>query len=383
MTHYDIIVIGSGMIGTAVALGFAKQGRQVMIVEHYQLDKFIANQPMDLRVSAISQASVQLLKQIGAWDTIMDMRVCPYRRLETWEFSENRLCFDSQIMGLSQLGYIIENRIIQLGLLEQFSKYENLVISCPDKLKHIEFNSSNNRVFLESGKKLIAKWVIGADGSHSLVRKLANIRIIAWDYRQYCLCINVKTELSQQDITWQYFTSSGPRSFLPLCGNHASLVWYDSPNRIKELFSMNSKQLCLEIMEHFPKNLGKIQVLEKGFFSLLRSHARKYLNKRCVLVGDAAHTIHPLAGQGVNMGFKDVSSLLKISDKVKIDEVLFSQYEEQRRFDNLLMQNGLELLYQGFGNDILPLKIARNAMIKFIDSSKIIKKRALRYALGL
>ncbi|KEY91728.1 2-octaprenyl-3-methyl-6-methoxy-1,4-benzoquinol hydroxylase [Candidatus Photodesmus blepharus] len=383
MKNYDVAVIGRGMVGSAVALGFVKQGRRVAIVENDSLSNFSPSQPIDIRVSAISQCSVHLLDRLGAWSSITKMRVCPYRRLETWCFPECRIHFDSKAVGLSQLGYIIENRVIQLGLISQFSKYLNLVVYS-DELKGIQFKEDRNILFLKSGEKFSAMWVIGADGKHSRVRQLANIGITAWDYRQHCISIGVNTDLPQQDIAWQHFTPTGPRSFLPLCGNQGSLVWYDSPERIKQLCAMNSKQLRSEILCHFPKELGDIKVLQKGAFSLTRRHAQKYSNKRCVLVGDSAHTINPLAGQGVNISFKDVVALLEVTSGVEIlSNDLLVQYELRRRPDNLLMQTGIDLLYKGFSNDFLPLKLARNVMFKLVDSSEIIKRKVLKYALGL
>lgn len=207
MNKYDIAVIGGGMVGAAVAVGFAKQGRSVVLVEGTKPKVFDAAQAMDIRVSAISHQSVELLDSLGAWSEIKSMRVCPYRRLETWEHPECRTRFHSDELSLDQLGYIVENRLIQLGLWQVFSQYENLTVMCPERLKAIEF-ADVNLVTLESGAQFEANWVIGADGANSKVRQLAGIGVTAWDYRQHCMLINVKTELPQQDITWQQFTPS-------------------------------------------------------------------------------------------------------------------------------------------------------------------------------
>ncbi len=267
MNRYDIAVIGGGMVGAAIAIGFAQQGRSVVVVEGTEPKAFEPSQAMDIRVSAISHQSVKLLESLGAWASIQAMRVCPYRCLETWEHPECRTRFYSDELSLEQLGYIVENRLIQLGLWQVFDNYNNLTVECPERLKNIEFGDVN-RVTLESGKQFEAQWVIGADGANSKVRQLAGIGITAWDYRQHCMLINVKTELPQQDITWQQFTPSGPRSFLPLCSltedgqevGQGSLVWYDSPKRIKQLCAMTKSQLKTEIINYFPKELGDIEV---------------------------------------------------------------------------------------------------------------------------
>ncbi|MDF5387872.1 FAD-dependent monooxygenase, partial [Vibrio parahaemolyticus] len=245
----------------------------------------------------------------------------------------------------------------------------------------------------ESGEQFEANWVIGADGANSKVRQLAGIGVTAWDYRQYCMLINVKTELPQQDITWQQFTPSGPRSFLPLCSlsnddgqvvGQGSLVWYDSPKRIKQLCAMGKPQLREEILRHFPAELGDIEVLQFGSFPLTRRHAQSYSSKNCVLVGDSAHTINPLAGQGVNLGFKDVDVLLSVTEhQEKLEDTLLAKYERARRPDNLLMQTGMDFFYKGFSNDLGPLKFVRNAALKLAENSGPIKAQVLKYALGM
>lgn len=383
MNDFDIVVIGGGMVGAAAAIGFAKQGRRVAVVDGHQPSPFSDEQPMDVRISAISQTSVDLLDQLGAWDSIRAMRVCPYRRLETWEHPECRTRFSSQALGLEQLGYMVENRVIQLGLWQAFSAYPNLTLLCPDKLASIDFGDIQT-VTLQSGTELKCQWIIGADGANSRVRSQAGIGITAWDYRQHCMLINVETEHAQQDITWQQFFPSGPRSFLPLNGHQGSLVWYDSPARIKQLSHMNPAQLREEILSHFPPELGDIHVLQHGSFPLTRRHAKTYVHNHCVLVGDSAHTINPLAGQGVNLGFKDVAALLEATDGH--DELIlaqFERYQRQRRGDNLLMQSGMDLFYAAFSNDHTPLKWVRNAALKLAENAGPVKQQVLRYALGL
>ncbi|MGY3569020.1 2-octaprenyl-3-methyl-6-methoxy-1,4-benzoquinol hydroxylase [Vibrio paucivorans] len=387
MSKFDVAVIGGGMVGAATAIGFAKQGRKVAVVEGYAPKAFSPEQPMDIRVSAISEHSVAILDELGAWSDIAKMRVCPYRRLETWEHPECRTRFHSDELGMPQLGYIVENRLIQLGLWQQLTQYENIELFCPDTLENIEFDEVN-KVVLASGTTLEAELVVGADGANSKVRSLAGIGVTAWDYRQHCMLINVRTALPQQDITWQQFTSSGPRSFLPLPSldgvGQGSLVWYDSPKRIKQLCAMTPEKLREEIVAHFPPELGDIEVLQFGSFPLTRRHAQSYSKKNCVLVGDSAHTINPLAGQGVNLGFKDVEVLLEVTaGQEVIGTSVLNHYQRKRKPDNLLMQSGMDLFYKGFSNDIAPLRFMRNAALKIAENSGPLKKQVLKYALGL
>lgn len=383
MSKFDVAVIGSGMVGAAVAIGFAKQGRSVLVVEGKEPEAFTPEQPMDIRVSAISEHSVEILESLGAWQAISDMRVCPYRRLETWEHPDCRTRFHSDELNMERLGYIVENRLIQLGLWAEFEKYPNLTLRCPETLQHIEF-SATPQVTLSSGECFTADLVVGADGANSKVRALAGIGITAWDYRQHCMLINVETELPQQDITWQQFNPTGPRSFLPLCGHQGSLVWYDSPKRIKQLCGMSTEQLRQEVLSHFPAELGDVKVLQFGSFPLTRRHAQSYYKLGCVLVGDSAHTINPLAGQGVNLGFKDVEALLEVTEgQQTLSMDVLKQYERKRRPDNLLMQSGMDFFYKSFSNELAPLKFVRNAALKVAEKSGPIKVQVLKYALGL
>ena len=215
--------------------------------------------------------------------------------------------------------------------------------------------------------------MIGADGANSAVRQQAGIGITAWDYRQHCMLINVETEQPQQDITWQQFLPSGPRSFLPLCSltsdgqevGQGSLVWYDSPSRIKQLSSMTPEKLRNEVLANFPKELGDIKVLNSGSFPLTRRHAQSYSKNNCILVGDSAHTINPLAGQGVNLGFKDVSVLLDVTnEKGELNQSVARRYEVMRRSDNLMMQSGMDFFYKTFSNDIGPSKVCPQCCTK-------------------
>ncbi|CAH0526623.1 3-demethoxyubiquinol 3-hydroxylase [Vibrio hippocampi] len=378
-----MVVVGGGMVGSASAVGFAQQGRRVAVIEKNTPQPFEVNQQMDLRVSAISHRSVDLLNQLGAWDSIVSMRVCPYRRLETWESDICRLKFHADSLELQQLGYIVENRLIQLGLWQQFNQHPNLTVFEGEALASISMSEQQSVVILESGKALRAALVVGADGANSAVRQQMGVGITAWDYRQHCLLINVETDLPQQDITWQWFTPTGPRSFLPLSGNRGSLVWYDSPQVIKRLMSFTAEQLQVEIERSFPKEVGGVKVISSGSFPLTRRHAQSYSVQNCVLVGDSAHTINPLAGQGVNLGFKDVQALLAAVERDGISSRSLKKYEMVRRPDNLLMQTGMDMFYKGFSNQIPPLTLFRNAALRFADHAGPIKKQVLKYAIGL
>ncbi|MGY3857336.1 FAD-dependent monooxygenase [Aeromonas intestinalis] len=386
MEHCDIAIVGAGMVGAATACLLAAEGLSVRVIETRLPEPYAPEQPLDLRVSAISQASVGLLAQAGAWQALQQMRLCPYRRLETWELDGFATRFDAATLGLPQLGYIIENRLVQLALLNRMDDFPNIQTHTPAAVQRLTQDSEHATLLLDDGTELRARWVLACDGAESHTRRLAGIGVSCFEYRQHCMLINIDTNFAQEDITWQQFTPSGPRAFLPLPGQHGSLVWYDSPARIRALSAMSNEALTAEVRRHFPARLGGFAVTGKGSFPLVRRHANDYHAGRVVLLGDAAHTINPLAGQGVNLGFKDVACWVELLTKAGSDwheMALAERYTRRRRPDNLLMQSGMDLFYGVFSNEIGPLRFARNLALSLADKAGPLKEMALRYALGL
>lgn len=387
--RYDAVVVGGGMVGAAAALGLAQAGWSVALLEHQAPQAFEAQSPPDLRISAIGCTSVGLLKQLGAWPAVTAMRTAPYRRLETWEWASSRVAFDAVSLGLPELGFMVENRILQLALWQQFAQCANLTLLCPARLQSLQRADKAWQLTLDSGETLQARLVIGADGANSQVRKLAAIGTNGWQYRQACMLITVDTGAPQQDVTWQRFFPSGPRAFLPLYDSWASLVWYDSPQRIRQLQAMPPAQLEREIATAFPARLGPVKVHAAGSFPLTRRHAQRYVLPGLALLGDAAHTINPLAGQGVNLGYRDVDALLSVLSEAReqgedwSSEAVLLRYQRRRRTDNLLMQSGMDLFYTAFSNNLAPLNVARNLALMAAQRAGKLKEHALKYALGL
>ncbi|WP_426578464.1 3-demethoxyubiquinol 3-hydroxylase [Xenorhabdus stockiae] len=388
---FDMVIVGAGMIGAATALGLAQEGWRVALLEHQPPQPYSAESEPDIRISAISRASVDLLKQLGAWEHVVQMRSAPYRKLETWEQNDSNVIFDAASLGLPELGYMVENRILQLALWQEFERYPNLTLFCPAELKSMQRHGGHKTWQLEltDGTELNTRLIIGADGARSQVRQLAGIGSRGWQYRQSCMLITIKTEQPQQDITWQQFFPSGPRAFLPLFDQWASLVWYDSPARIRQLQAMSMKQLEREIFQAFPARLGKVTPIAAGSFPLTRHHASDYVREGLVLLGDAAHTINPLAGQGVNLGYRDVDALFKvlIDAKESLEEwdslTVLMRYQRRRMPDNLVMQAGMDLFHTAFSHDLPGLKTMRNLALMAAQRSGAMKKLALKYALGV
>ncbi len=397
----DVVIIGGGMVGAATAIGIAQLGLSVTLVEAYQVKEYEENQPLDVRVSAISVASEQLLDKLGALSSLLSMRNVAYKGLETWELDGFITQFHSDQIGATHLGHIVENRLVQLSLWQEFTKYDNLRLCCPNKVASLNYCEQGIEVTLESGEQISAHLLVGADGANSQVRQWANIGITGWNYGQSAMLINIETECDEQDVTWQQFTPKGPRSLLPLPGKNASLVWYDEASRIAQLSGLNNLALAEQIRAHFPARLDpNFTVLDKGSFPLTRRHAQQYYKDNLVILGDAAHTINPLAGQGVNLGFKDVAALIETIEAAlnqkpdeqeqELQEVepwwsnkVLKGYQSKRYKDNQLMMSTMDLFYASFSNDLLPLKLMRNCALKLANIDSPIKKQVLKYAMGL
>lgn len=385
----DAVVVGGGMVGAAAALGLAQAGFQVALLEHQWPVAFDLASPPDLRISAIGCTSVALLRQLGAWPAVEQMRSAPYRRLETWEWDSARVAFDAASLGLPELGFMVENRVLQLALWQQIERCDAITLCCPARLSALQRDGDQWRVALDNGEVLLARLVIGADGAHSQVRKLAAIGTSGWQYRQDCMLITVRTGAPQQDVTWQRFFPSGPRAFLPLFDDWASLVWYDSPQRIRQLQALPMAQLEREISAAFPARLGSVKAHAAGAFPLVRRHAQRYVLPGLALIGDAAHTINPLAGQGVNLGYRDVEALLDVVGRAReggedwAAASVLTRYQRRRRTDNLLMQSGMDLFYTAFSNNLAPLGVLRNLALMAAERGGKLKEQALKYALGL
>jgi len=414
MKYFDCVVVGGGMVGAASALSLAQLGLRVALIEQFEPKPFSSEQSLDLRVSAVSLASQHLLEQVGAWPKVTQWRVCPYKRLGVWEQAFAYTEFNADNIDQQQLGHIVENRLLQLALWEQVKTETNIELFCPYNLIELSQDASQVNLLLKDVKtsaeiNITGKLVVAADGANSQVRKMANIGITAWDYQQSAMLINVKTDMPQQDITWQQFFPTGPVAFLPLTMDslnkqgsendhnghqgYASLVWYHQRDEIKRLSNLSNQQLQQEIMASFPERLGYIEVIDKGAFPLTRRHANSYQNKRILLLGDAAHTINPMAGQGVNLGFKDVKALQTVvanaisHGECWHDVAILSRYEQMRRKDNLLMMSTMDALYHSFSHPSSLVKTLRNFSLLAINKvpfvNSTIKNKALAYACGI
>ncbi len=388
--NFDVVIVGGGMVGAAVACSLGGSLLKVAVVESTQPPPFASDQPHDLRVSALSIASKNILETVGAWDGIVSRRFCPFRRMRVWETAgDTEFCSDD--INYPELGYIVENRITQLALLERLQDFDNVELICPASIVKINYSAGKiNEVELGDGRILSARVLVAADGGQSRIRQTVGIGVTSWDYKQHALVLYIETAYGQQDITWQRFTPSGPQAFLPLTGHYGSIVWYNSADEVNRLKNLSLEQLRDELVATFPDCLGKVNsVLGAASFPLKRQHAQDYVKPGIALVGDAAHMINPLAGQGVNIGLLDAATLGEvIIDACKKglelgDPAVLRRYEKLRRKENLKMMTVMDAFYQVFSNDFLPVKFLRNLGLGLAERISPAKNKVMRSAMGL
>ncbi|WAR46615.1 FAD-dependent monooxygenase [Methylomonas rapida] len=387
--EFDVVVVGGGMVGAAVACALGNSPLKVAVIEAQVPEAFSPDQAHDLRVSALSIASRNILEAVGAWQGVVAKRFCPFRRMRVWEKAGDTM-FNSDDIGASELGYIVENRITQLALLERLSAFDNVTLLMPQTISKIHYDGHGSEIVLADGGMLQAKLLVAADGGQSRVRQAVGLGVTGWDYNQHALVIYVETAYPQQDITWQRFVPSGPQAFLPLPGNYGSIVWYQSPDEVRRLQALSYEQLKAELVKAFPDCLGEItQILGVASFPLKRQHAQGYVKQGVALVGDAAHMINPLAGQGVNIGLLDAAALAEVLIDAQVrgkniaDLAVLKRYEAMRRNENLKMMTVMDVFYQSFSNDVLPVKLIRNIGLGLAQRLTPIRNKVMKAAMGL
>ena len=309
--------------------------------------------------------------------------------MRVWE-STGDTTFDSGDIRYPELGYIVENRVTQLALLDRLASFDNVRLLMPQAISKIDYNGHDTSLLLDDGRVLQAKLVVAADGGQSRVRQAVGLGVTSWDYNQHALVIYIETAYGQQDITWQRFVASGPQAFLPLPGHYGSIVWYHSPDEVRRLQALPPEALRAELVAAFPDCLGEVkQVLGVVSFPLKRQHAQHYVKQGVALVGDAAHMINPLAGQGVNIGLLDAAALAEVliqahkQGKNIADLSVLRLYENQRRNENLKMMTVMDMFYRFFSNDIPPVKLLRNLGLGFAQRISPVRNKVMKAAMGL
>ncbi|AIL65505.1 2-octaprenyl-6-methoxyphenol hydroxylase [Rickettsiales bacterium Ac37b] len=388
--NFDAVIIGGGIVGLTLACALASKNIKVALIEKSNMELRYNAKP-DGRASAISYGSKQILQAFNLWHHLESEAGL----IEEIRVSDNKsklfLHFDHELVSGQPLGFMLENNTLIHKLYESAKNYENLIMYSECHYNLIE--EKNDKVFitLENKAILSADILIAADGKNSAVRKLTNIEVVSKNYDQTAIVCSVSHELNHHNIAQERFLPSGPFAILPLRGGfHSAIVWTEKKDRVPVLMSMVDEEFLYFLRQRFTDYLGEIKIHKPRFaYPLSFSYAKKYYSHNIVLVGDAAHAIHPIAGQGVNMGFRDIEILVKLMVQYKKlgfalnNSQLLAEYERTRQADNqamLLITHGLNAL---FSNDYLPVKVMRRLGLAAVNKIPLLQKYFMNYARGV
>jgi 2-octaprenylphenol hydroxylase len=346
---------------------------------------------IDLRVSAITCASQRIFAAVGAWESRIAQRISPFRKMRVWDASgSGQIHFDSAALGEPLLGWIIENSVIQNALLERARQFPNVILYCPAALALASRREHDVHMQLQDGRELCARLLVGADGASSRVRHWAGVDITGWDYAQRAVVATVSTEKFHEETAWQRFLPTGPVAFLPLYDGQCSIVWSTTPARADHLLTIDAATFALELAEASEWCLGAVTAVgPRKAFPLRLQYAQAYVKPRIALVGDAVHVVHPLAGQGVNLGLLDAAALAEVLlEAVAADRDIGSlkvlrRYERWRKGENLLMLGVLDSFKRLFGSSLPPVRWLRNLGLNLTDAAEPIKNLIASRAMGL
>ncbi|MDU0111539.1 FAD-dependent monooxygenase [Psychrosphaera aquimarina] len=390
---YDVVIVGGGMVGAAQAAALVKQQKRVLVIEKYIPNSDVLAQ-IPLRVSAINLASEQYLTELGVWSHIGETSKCMFNQLATWEQRHKPVIFSATDIQKSHLGYLIRNEALQLAAYDELNNTADHAVDIITDCKLTSIDQTNEQVSVQltnhvSNETIIfhCSLLIGADGAFSQVRSLTDIGTTGWDYQQHCLSLTIKTDFPTQHITWQEFQPSGPKAFLPLEDGYSVLIWYDNAEELQQLVQLSNEQLKNQVLTRFPDLAGEFDVVAKASFPLTRRQANQYIKGRVVLVGDSAHTINPLAGQGVNIGYKDVEVLSQLLEEIDIKQsetlsAVLKQYENIRKRESQLMSLAMDSFYNLFSNDKAAVKLLRGGLLTLANKFEWAKKQVLKKAVG-
>jgi len=388
----DVVVVGGGPVGACAATLLAQAGLSVTLLEPQPVAAPEAGAATDSRVVALSRASERILRSAGAWPGLAGSRVAAYERMRVWHervapFSEGALLFDAADAGEPNLGYILESRLLQWALLDAFRR-------AGGRLEPLAFagleRGADALTVRTSGPPLTARLLLGADGARSAVREAAGLPAEVSAYRQRALVANVATARAHELTAWQRFLRDGTLAFLPLADGHSSIVWSVDEPRARQLLALSEGEFAAALDAASDLALGNITLVsERRDFELLRLHAPHYVSERIALLGDAAHVVHPLAGQGVNLGLLDAAALAEgVAQAVRRREDpgslgVLRGYERWRKSEVALMAGAIEAFDRLLAHGTGPVARLAQGGLALVNRHEELRRLFIRRALGV
>lgn len=395
MKNVDVIIVGGGIVGLTTACALAAVDFSVAVIEAKPMAD---NVPPDLpsglqepRAFALTVASEQIFRNLGVWSRISPDRMTAFGDMEVWDAGGDGLIhFDCAEAGASHLGHIVSPGVIHAALQQQASSLASLELICPARFKAIEINADQVTVLLEDGDSISAALVVAADGVNSPVRETLGMKVKVHDYHQSGLVALVKPEQHHAATAWQRFLPGGPLAFLPTLDGWCSIVWTLPSSDVDNVLALEKTDFHQALGEAFGFKLGNIvDSGERKAYPLKRLHAETYVQSRVALVGDAAHAIHPLAGQGVNLGLLDAAVLAEVVVDARSEGrdpgalPVLRRYARWRRGDNLLMMTIMDGFNALFGTDRAPVQWVRNLGMSAVNAVLPVKDALMAQAMGL
>lgn len=391
--RFDITIVGAGMTGLGLAALLAGDSRcAVRVIDAGPQPTFDENADVGLRVSALAPATVELLERTGAWQRIVDRRASPYERMQVWDAGAEpdgpaTVTFDANEFAVAELGFIVENELVRYALFETLQASQ-VIFDFEQPIDAIEQRRGRWAV-QHAGSVTEAELIVGADGGRSFVRDAADIDIELRAYGQTALVTHVMPEYPHERTAWQRFLPSGPIGMLPLADGRVSIVWSTTPAEAEAASAMDDVELGARLTEVSDRALGGLTVAgPRGTFPLAAAHAEDYVAAGLALIGDAAHSVHPLAGQGVNLGFADVAALATViiealdAGEYPGDRPVLRRYERARRGANAGMIRLLTGLNSLFAADSSLVGELRRAGMLLFNRSGPIRNKAVDIAFG-
>jgi 2-octaprenyl-6-methoxyphenol hydroxylase len=386
----ELLIAGGGLTGLLLGLACAGAGLAVAIVDRQQPPVVLAEE-FDGRSSAIAYGSRNVLDAIGLWpdvaaeaEPILEIRVAD-------EDSPLHLHYDHRELGTdSPLGYIVENRVLRRALIEHVTSIPNLSFMAPLAVDSVSSSPFVTTAHLSDGRLIRARLVAAADGQKSPLREAAGIRTIGWRYAQTSIVTTVRHERPHRGIAVEQFLSAGPFAILPMTGNRSSIVWTERAELARQLIRLPDAAFAAELAERFGDFLGAVEPIgSRWTYPVALLLAERYVAPRLALVGEAAHVIHPIAGQGLNLGIRDVAVLAElVIDTRRLgldigDESVLRRYQQWRRFDVLALAAVTDGLNRLFSNSVLPLRLARDVGLAVVNQISPLKRLLMRDAMGI